>query len=209
MADFESAASTNSATPAKGMCARGGAVGGGGASIGRSEESRKHPDAIRRMRLRPFCRVAHLTPTMSQFHGIEMDPQTIRSAAAGDRRAHEASYRNYQRPVYTLVRRLISRPAVADEPFQEVFVEILRSIGGYAGQGSFSGWVRAIAVNKCLVYLRSPWNRGVPWLDADGPDAPLPSAHIIAYESCVPCGSRSSDANAGGTQGLACARTLR
>jgi RNA polymerase sigma-70 factor (ECF subfamily) len=105
---------------------------------------------------------------MSQFHGIDPDPETIRAAVTGDRRAHETIYRNYQRPVYTLIRRLIARPAVADELFQEVFVEILRSIGGYSGEGSFSGWVRAITVNKCLMHLRSPWNRSLLWLDADG-----------------------------------------
>ncbi len=109
---------------------------------------------------------------MSHFHGIDLAPETIRAAAAGDRRAHEAIYRNYQRPVYTLIRRLIARPAVADELFQEVFVEILRSIGNYAGEGSFSGWVRTIAVNKCLMHLRSPWNRSLLWLDAEAPDGP-------------------------------------
>jgi RNA polymerase sigma factor (sigma-70 family) len=104
---------------------------------------------------------------MSQFHGIDLDPEMIRAAAGGDRRAHEAIYRNYQRPVYNLIRRLIARPAVADELFQEVFVEILRSISGFSGDGSFSGWVRTIAVNKCLMHLRSPWNRSLLWLDAD------------------------------------------
>jgi RNA polymerase sigma factor (sigma-70 family) len=109
---------------------------------------------------------------MSQFHGIDLDPETIRAAAAGERRAHETIYRHYQRPVYTLVRRLIPRPAVADELFQEVFVEILRSIAGFSGEGSFSGWVRTIAVNKCLMYLRSPWHRSLLWLDGEDSESP-------------------------------------
>jgi len=109
---------------------------------------------------------------MSQFHGIDLAPETICAAAAGDRRAHEAIYRQYQRPVYTLIRRLINRPAVADDLFQEVFVEILRSVRSYSGEGSFSGWVRTITVNKCLMYLRSPWHRSLLWLDAEEPDSP-------------------------------------
>ena len=109
---------------------------------------------------------------MSHFYGIELPSETIRAAAAGDRRAHEAIYRTYERPVYTLVRRLIPRSAVADELFQEVFVEILRSIGSFSGEGSFSGWVRSIAVSKCLMYLRSPWHRSLLWLDADTETAP-------------------------------------
>jgi RNA polymerase sigma factor (sigma-70 family) len=109
---------------------------------------------------------------MSQFHGIDLSPETIRAAAAGARDAHEAIYRQYQRPVYTLIRRLINRPAVADELFQEVFVEILRSVSGFNGEGSFSGWVRTITVNKCLMHLRSPWHRSLFWLDAEEPDSP-------------------------------------
>src|SRR5690349_2130689 len=107
------------------MCApSGGPSGGGGGSIGRSLESRKPATFF----LSPAS-----NRSMSQFHGIDLAPETIRAAAAGDRRAHEAIYRKYERPVYSLVRRLIARPAVADELFQEVFVEILRSIGGYTG----------------------------------------------------------------------------
>src|SRR5688572_3343021 len=109
---------------------------------------------------------------MSQFHGIDLPPETIRAAAAGARDAHEAIYRQYQRPVYTLIRRLIHRPAVADDLFQEVFVEILRSVSGFSGEGSFSGWVRTITVNKCLMHLRSPWHRSLFWLDAEEPDSP-------------------------------------
>jgi len=99
--------------------------------------------------------------------GNEIAPELIRRAANGDASAHETIFRAYQRPVYSLIRRLVARPAVADDLFQEVFVEILRSIGDYTGQGAFGGWVRSIAVSKCLMYLRSPWHRSLHWLDAD------------------------------------------
>jgi RNA polymerase sigma factor (sigma-70 family) len=102
---------------------------------------------------------------MSQFPGIEVAPELIRAACAGDARAHEAIYRCCERQVYTLIRRLVPRPAIADELFQETFVEILRSIRDYSGHGSFAGWVRAIAVNKCLMYLRSPWHRSLMFLE--------------------------------------------
>ena len=104
---------------------------------------------------------------MSQFQGITVSPEVIRAAAAGDEGAHEVIYRACERTVYTLVRRLIANVVVADDLFQEVFVEILRSTGSYTGEGAFGGWVRTIAVNKCLAYLRSPWHRSLLWLDAD------------------------------------------
>jgi RNA polymerase sigma-70 factor (ECF subfamily) len=108
---------------------------------------------------------------MSPFQGIEPAAELIQAACAGELSAHAALYRIYQRPVYTLVRRLVSRSAVADDVFQEVFVEILRNISAYSATGSFSGWVRSIAVSKCLMYLRSPWHRSLLWLDADEPAA--------------------------------------
>lgn len=129
--------------------------------------------------LRQLCFATFFFPAasnypMSQFHGIDLPADVIQDACAGRPQAHDAVYRAYRKPVYTLIRRLIPRPAVADELFQEVFVEILRNIRGYSGQGSFSGWVRAIALNKCLMYLRSPWHRSLLWLDAEEQGAATP-----------------------------------
>lgn len=104
---------------------------------------------------------------MSQFAGIEVTAEVVSAACDGDARAQETIYRSFQRPVYSLIRRLISRPAIADELFQETFIEVLRSLRSYSGEGAFGGWVRAIAVNKCLMYLRSPWHRSFAYLDAD------------------------------------------
>ena len=104
---------------------------------------------------------------MSQFQGIDVPSDVLRAACAGDARAYEAIYRACQRPVYSLILRIIGRPAIADELFQETFVEILRNLQSYSGQGAFGGWIRAIAVNKCLMHLRSPWHRNLLHLDAD------------------------------------------
>jgi RNA polymerase sigma factor (sigma-70 family) len=111
---------------------------------------------------------------MSHFVGIEIPVEIIRAACDGDARAQTAIYQSCRRPVYSLIRRLISRPAIADELFQETFVEILRSIGSYSGEGAFGGWVRAIAVNKCLNYLRSPWHRSLIQLEDDGDEEATP-----------------------------------
>ena len=52
---------------------------------------------------------------MSQFAGTEVTAEMISAACDGDLRAQETIYRSYQRPVYSLIRRLIARPAIADE----------------------------------------------------------------------------------------------
>jgi RNA polymerase sigma factor (sigma-70 family) len=115
---------------------------------------------------------------MSHFVGIEIPAEVIRAACHGDARAQTTIYQSCRRPVYSLIRRLISRPAIADELFQETFVEILRSICSYTGEGAFGGWVRMIAVNKCLNYLRSPWHRSLVQLEEDGEEEAAPVALV-------------------------------
>lgn len=107
---------------------------------------------------------------MTHFQDPSLSAELIRAAANRDAAAYETIYRAFQRPVYTLIRRLVASQAAADDIFQEVFVEILRSLGAYSGQGPLGAWIRSIAVSKCLMYLRSPWNRSQLWLDTDTPD---------------------------------------
>ena len=113
---------------------------------------------------------------MSQFQGINIPDDVLLAARAGEAQAYTAIYRLCQRPVHTLLLRLTGRPAIAEELFHETFVEILRSIGSYSGEGSFGGWVRAIAVNKHLMHLRSPWHRNVVELEA--PDLEMRTAGL-------------------------------
>jgi RNA polymerase sigma factor (sigma-70 family) len=108
---------------------------------------------------------------MPSLQSIEISPDILARAQAGDIDAHECIYKTLSKPVYTLVRRLVIRPSIAEELVQDVFVEILRSLRGYRATGSFIGWVRSIAVGKALMYLRSPWHRSLTWL---GMDAMLP-----------------------------------
>jgi RNA polymerase sigma-70 factor (ECF subfamily) len=114
-----------------------------------------------------FLPAAASKQAMSHFQGIEVAAEVVRAAQAGESRAHEAIYVACRRPIYTLIRRLVVRPAIADELFQETFVEVLRNVGAYTGEGAFGGWVRSIAVSKCLMYLRSPWHRSLLYLDSD------------------------------------------
>ena len=109
---------------------------------------------------------------MSSFFTLNVPPETIRAASAGDASAHEQIYLACRQPIHTLIRRLIPRAAVADDVFQDTCVELLRNIGAYSGQGSFGGWVRSIALSKCLMYLRSPWHRNFRSLDSDEDSSP-------------------------------------
>jgi RNA polymerase sigma-70 factor (ECF subfamily) len=107
---------------------------------------------------------------MSIFVDNELTPETLVRARAGAIDAQEAIYRAFQRPVRTLARRLVPNVAAAEDLAQDVFVEVLTKLDQYDGRGSFAGWVRAITVNKCLMHLRSPWQRARRWMDSAGED---------------------------------------
>ncbi len=96
---------------------------------------------------------------MSTFTDAAVDPLILARARRGDIKAHEIIYRTYGGAVYTLALRLIRREVVADDVVQETFVEVLTKIDRFKGEGSFAGWVRRIAVNKCLMHLRSAWTK--------------------------------------------------
>lgn len=104
---------------------------------------------------------------MPSLHSSEIPADILERAKAGDADAHEHIYRVLSKPVYTLIRRLVVRPAIAEELLQDAFVEIFCSMHTYRGSGAFLGWVRSIAVNKSLMYLRSPWHRGLSWIAVD------------------------------------------
>lgn len=92
--------------------------------------------------------------------------EIVTAAQAGDEQAFTAIHAHYGNRIYTLIARMVMRRAVADDLFQDTFLEALRSIGNYSHAGSFGGWLRTIAVNKTLSYLRTPWHRSTYWLDA-------------------------------------------
>jgi RNA polymerase sigma-70 factor (ECF subfamily) len=104
---------------------------------------------------------------MTRIAGIPIPPETVAAAQAGDEAAIEAVYHATAGPLYTLLRRLVRRPAIAEELLQETFVDVLEHIGAYEGRCPLPAWIRALAVNRALMYLRSPWHRSLEWMDKD------------------------------------------
>jgi RNA polymerase sigma-70 factor (ECF subfamily) len=69
--------------------------------------------------------------------------------------------------VYTLLRRLVRRPAIAEELLQETYVDVIEHIGAFEGRCPLPAWIRALAVNRAFMYLRTPWHRSLEWLDRE------------------------------------------
>src|SRR3981189_3217674 len=75
----------------------------------------------------------------------------VARAKSGDLDALEALYRAFETPVYNLALRVLRRPEDAEDVLQETFLEVVRSIKQYRGEGHLWGWIRQIATSKALM----------------------------------------------------------
>jgi RNA polymerase sigma-70 factor (ECF subfamily) len=107
---------------------------------------------------------------MASFRDIEIDEQTVAAARGGDREALGRIYDCCATPAYGLILRLVRRAPVAEDLLQETFADVIEHIGSFEGLAPLPMWIRAIAVRRALMHLRSPWHRSLEWLEAR-PDA--------------------------------------
>ena len=96
---------------------------------------------------------------MSRFSDIRLDPAIVRRLMRGERKAQEIVYRAYADPVYTLARRMLRDGGLAEEATQDTFVDVLTGAERLERPDALGGWIRTIAVNQCLMRLRSPWHK--------------------------------------------------
>jgi RNA polymerase sigma-70 factor (ECF subfamily) len=78
----------------------------------------------------------------------------VARAKAGDEAALEALYRAFETPIYNLARRILRNTEDAEDVLQETFLEVMRSIRGYRGEGHLWGWIKRIAASKALMKIR-------------------------------------------------------
>jgi RNA polymerase sigma-70 factor (ECF subfamily) len=84
----------------------------------------------------------------------EVDELLVARARRGDLDALEGLHDAFAEPVYTLARRLCRSREEAEEVLQETFLEVVRSVRGFRGDGAFGAWIRRVAVSKALTSLR-------------------------------------------------------
>ena len=96
---------------------------------------------------------------MSAFAAVEVDAAVTRQLIRGERAAQEAVYRAYADAVYTLARRVLRDAGLAEEATQDTFVNVIEQAHRLKDVDALGGWIRRIAVNQCLMRLRSPWHR--------------------------------------------------
>jgi RNA polymerase sigma-70 factor, ECF subfamily len=82
------------------------------------------------------------------------DYELAQRAAAGDMQAFEELFRLHRRLVYGLSLRMTQDVSEAEDITQEVFVLLLRKVGGFRGEANFTTWLHRLTVNQVLMRFR-------------------------------------------------------
>ncbi len=82
------------------------------------------------------------------------DNKLILRAKDGDMDAFEALVKKYQKSVYALCRRMTGEHQSADDLSQETFIKAYISLQKFKDGMSFFSWIRKIALNNSLNYLK-------------------------------------------------------
>ena len=102
------------------------------------------------------------------------DADIVALALEGREAAHRELIRRYERPVFSLVFRMVRDRELAEDLTQETFVKALNAIESYRPEFKFSSWIFKIANNAAIDHLR---RRELDTLSLDGsPHAETPEA---------------------------------
>jgi len=102
------------------------------------------------------------------------DQEVVRHAVIGREVAYQELMRRYQRPVFSLIFRMVRNRELAEDLTQETFIKVLGAIESYRPEYRFSSWIFKIANNASIDQLR---RRALDTLSLDGsPHAETPDA---------------------------------
>ena len=93
------------------------------------------------------------------------DQEVVRHAVIGREAAYRELISRYQRPVYSLIFRMVRNRELAEDLAQDTFVKVLNAIESYRPEYKFSSWIFKIANNAAIDHLR---RRSLDTLSLDG-----------------------------------------
>ncbi|MEA2558699.1 MAG: polymerase sigma-70 factor, subfamily [Acidobacteriota bacterium] len=85
---------------------------------------------------------------------METDAQLVARALAGSQDAFRELVLRFERPVYSLIVRMVQDQATAEDLAQEAFVKAYRSLHTYDASRKLSSWLFKIAHNTTIDHLR-------------------------------------------------------
>ena len=105
------------------------------------------------------------------------DADVVALAQQGREVAYRELLRRYERPVFSLVFRMVRDRTVAEDLAQETFIKVLNHIDKYRPEFKFSSWLFKIANNVAIDHLR---RRQLNTISMDGSPNASTAAEIEA-----------------------------
>lgn len=100
------------------------------------------------------------------------DAELVSGALAGSEDAYRRLVTRFQRPIFSLIVRMVRDRQLAEDLTQEVFIKAFRALSSYDHRRKFSSWLFKIAHNATIDHLRKGQLQTVPLEDPtrDGAD---------------------------------------
>jgi RNA polymerase sigma-70 factor (ECF subfamily) len=97
------------------------------------------------------------------------DPEVVQLARKGSEAAYRELLARYERPVFSLIFRMVRDRETSEDLAQETFIKVLNNLDRYSPEFKFSSWLFKIANNLTIDHLR---RRRVDTISIEGaPDA--------------------------------------
>ena len=99
------------------------------------------------------------------------DEDLMLAYAGGHAAAFDTLYARHKGPVYRYMLRHCGSAGTADELFQDVWLNVVRSRAGYAPTAKFTTWLYTLARNRLVDHWRSSGQVGFVSIDGEDDDA--------------------------------------
>jgi len=86
--------------------------------------------------------------------GTPEETRLVKACQQGDSSAFNLLVWRWEKPLYNFIYKYVGDATLAEDLVQDTFIRVLKSIGRYTHQGSFSTWLYRIAINLCKDHLK-------------------------------------------------------
>ena len=118
---------------------------------------------------------------MTRLADTAVPEELLAQACAGEEAAREALYAALAPATLTLIRRMVGQPALSEDIFQDTMMIFYQRLPQFRRQAPLGAWLRQIAINRCLMYLRSPWRRARLCLEHADLRAQSADSSLVTY----------------------------
>jgi RNA polymerase sigma-70 factor, ECF subfamily len=111
------------------------------------------------------------------------DEELVTRAKAGDQDCFNQLVHRWERPIYALAYRTLSREEDARDVVQEAFLRAYRGLRGFKGEAKFSSWLYRITLNLCRDWSRRERRAPIVQVPEGADPMDLVDEHVAPTES--------------------------